>query len=151
MKRVIGVGLALAMLAMPALAAAKPVKPAKVDRVNAAKECKAERAEIGVEAFRDEYGANKGKRNAYGRCVRQGARANARERRVERRNAAQDCRAERAETGVEAFRDKYGSGPRNRNAYGKCVSRTVKANREAEQEPEVEVETETETETTVEA
>ncbi|MEX1142524.1 MAG: hypothetical protein WD993_06795 [Thermoleophilaceae bacterium] len=142
MKRAIGVCLALAMLAVPATAIAKPVKPTKADRTNAAKDCKAERAEIGVEAFREKYGANKGKRNAFGKCVSQGARAEARERRAERRNAAKDCRAEREEVGVEAFREKYGSNKKTkRNAFGKCVSQTVRENREDE-ETEVEVEVE---------
>lgn len=126
MTRAIGVALALAMLALPATAVAKP---SKVDRKNAAQECRAERAEIGVEAFRDKYGANKNKRNAFGRCVRQGAREELAERRAERREAAQDCRAEREAIGVEAFREKYGSNRNKRNAFGKCVSQTVRAER----------------------
>jgi hypothetical protein len=36
---------------------------------NAAKECAAERIEMGVEAFATEYGANRNKRNAFGKCV----------------------------------------------------------------------------------
>lgn len=36
---------------------------------NAAKECAAERGEMGVEAFATRYGANRNKRNAFGRCV----------------------------------------------------------------------------------
>ena len=38
-------------------------------KVNAAKECKAERAEIGGEAFREKYGSNKNGKNAFGKCV----------------------------------------------------------------------------------
>lgn len=37
--------------------------------VNAAKACKAERAEIGREAFARKYGTNKNRRNAFGQCV----------------------------------------------------------------------------------
>lgn len=129
MTRAIGIALALAMLALPATAVAKP---SKVDRKNAAQDCRAERGEIGVEAFRDKYGANKNKRNAFGRCVRQGAREKVAERRAERREAAGDCRTERAEIGVEAFREKYGSNRNKRNAFGKCVSQTVRAERRAE-------------------
>jgi len=41
----------------------KPKKP------NAAKLCKAERADIGVDAFREKYGSNKNGKNAFGKCV----------------------------------------------------------------------------------
>jgi hypothetical protein len=37
-------------------------------------------------------------------------------------NAARACKAERADIGVDAFREKYGTGPNGRNAFGKCVS-----------------------------
>lgn len=42
----------------------------------------------------------------------------------DRANAAKQCRAERGTTPVEhvAFRDKYGTGARKRNAFGRCVS-----------------------------
>jgi hypothetical protein len=36
---------------------------------NAAQTCKAQRAQIGVAAFRQLYGTNKNKRNAFGKCV----------------------------------------------------------------------------------
>jgi hypothetical protein len=36
---------------------------------NAAKACKAEREEWGVGAFREEYGTNENRRNAFGKCV----------------------------------------------------------------------------------
>jgi hypothetical protein len=36
---------------------------------NAAKACKAEREDLGVEAFREEYGTNENGRNAFGKCV----------------------------------------------------------------------------------
>jgi hypothetical protein len=36
---------------------------------NAAKECAAERKDIGVEAFAEEHGTNRNKRNAFGKCV----------------------------------------------------------------------------------
>ncbi len=41
-------------------------------------------------------------------------------------NAAEECKAERAED-PEAFTEKYGKGKKKkRNALGKCVSATVK-------------------------
>jgi hypothetical protein len=44
-----------------------------------------------------------------------------------RRNAAKECKAERAEIGAQAFAATYGTNPNKRNALGKCVSRTVRA------------------------
>jgi hypothetical protein len=38
-------------------------------RTNAAKECRAERDEIGAEAFVEKYGKNRNGRNAFGKCV----------------------------------------------------------------------------------
>ncbi|MGH2781837.1 MAG: hypothetical protein ACRDL4_06270 [Thermoleophilaceae bacterium] len=39
------------------------------ERKNAAKECAAERREMGQDAFREEHGTNRNKRNAFGKCV----------------------------------------------------------------------------------
>jgi hypothetical protein len=36
---------------------------------NAAKKCKAERERLGVQAFKDKYGTNVNKANAFGKCV----------------------------------------------------------------------------------
>jgi hypothetical protein len=43
--------------------------------VNAAKECKAERAQLGEAAFAAKYGTGKKGKNAYGKCVSQKAKA----------------------------------------------------------------------------
>jgi hypothetical protein len=45
------------------------------DIVNAARACRAERNDLGVTAFRNKYGTNRNKRNAFGKCVSQHARA----------------------------------------------------------------------------
>lgn len=47
----------------------------KAERRVAAKQCRAERKEIGAEAFREKYGTNKSKRNAFGKCVSKTAKA----------------------------------------------------------------------------
>ncbi len=39
------------------------------DTLNAARQCKAERSSLGVEAFRVKYGRNDNDRNAFGKCV----------------------------------------------------------------------------------
>jgi hypothetical protein len=98
---------------------------------NAAKECAAERAE-NREAFTEKYGTNRNKRNAFGKCV--SAKAKAKKAEVDAedaeevadfKNAAKECAAERAK-GRDAFAEKYGTNENNRNAFGKCVSKTAK-------------------------
>jgi hypothetical protein len=44
----------------------------------------------------------------------------------DRKNAAQECRDERATLGLEAFRAFYGTNKNKRNAFGKCVSKRAK-------------------------
>lgn len=125
MRKLTATGVALLLLAVPASASAQPDQ---TDRQNAAQECRAERGTTDAtrEAFVAKYGTNANKRNAFGKCVSEKARAEEKERKAERRKAAKQCRAERADIGVEAFRDKYGTNKNKRNAFGKCVSKTVK-------------------------
>ena len=44
-------------------------------RKSAARDCRTERTEMGREAFAQKYGTNANKRNAFGKCVSQGARS----------------------------------------------------------------------------
>jgi len=104
------------------------------NRTNAAKECKAEREELGGEEFAAKHGTNKNGRNAYGKCVsakaeesEQEADAEDAEQIKERKSAARECAAERSTSGAEAFAEKYGTNRNKRNAFGKCVSQTAKA------------------------
>lgn len=126
---------ALALTAFPAVAAAQT--PDNEDRRNAARECRAERAAMGAENFANTYGTNRNRRNAFGKCVSRRARDEAREGAQARRNASRDCRAERddpnfaAAHGGQTFEQFYGTGPRGRNAFGKCVSQKARANEEA--------------------
>jgi hypothetical protein len=97
---------------------------------NAAKQCRAERDAMGVVAFRNKWGTNANKRNAFGKCVSQHARANKEDMDDEDQNkvnAAKQCRAERDAMGVVAFRNKWGTNANKRNAFGKCVSSTAKS------------------------
>jgi hypothetical protein len=98
---------------------------------NAAKTCKAERA-ADPAAFAEKYGSNKNKKNAYGKCVSQTAKAlkaaadAAEAKKAEaRKDAASACAAERA-AGAQAFSEKYGTNAGNKNAFGKCVSAAAK-------------------------
>ena len=159
MKRALIMVAAIAALAVPA-SATGAVNP--TDYKNAAKFCKALRAEMEQAApgsFKQTYGTNKNRSNAFGKCVSKNAKtlhgihASAVEqcksqgakplgkcvRQAEHQkqaatqdeivNAAKQCRSERS-ANPSAFREKYGTNRNKRNAFGKCVSKTVKENRE---------------------
>ncbi len=132
---VAAIGMA-AVLAFPVTATAAP---SKTDKRNASKECKAELKAIGKKAFGDLYGS-KSKKNAHGKCVSKHARGEQKQRKAAKRNAAKDCKAERAADPV-AFEEKYrtskgkgegkgkgkSKGKSTGNAFGKCVSSKAKS------------------------
>lgn len=111
-------GLALALV-LPAGAAAAP-QPDTGDKRAAKTECKTLRGGTDAtrEAFRTLY------RN-FGACVSSKAREEAREEKTAHTNASKECKAER-EADEAAFLAEYGTGPKGRNAHGKCVSRKSK-------------------------
>jgi hypothetical protein len=105
----------------------------KKAKKNAARECREERGDTDAsrEAFREKYGTNANGSNAFGKCVSQKAKAKRLEEDAgdadeaeERKNAAQECDAERGETeeSRKAFEQEYGTNGNKRNAFGKCVS-----------------------------
>jgi hypothetical protein len=116
--------------AVVAPAAASAADPAPSDVKNAAKHCKQLREASGSN-FASMFGTRK---NAYGKCVSQTARRqaneDARQEKAAKSNAAQECRAEREESGAEAFAELYGTGKNGRNAFGKCVSSKAKQQQE---------------------
>ena len=63
---------ALALTASPAFAAGGGNSSAKT---SAEKQCRSERTAMGAQTFRDTYGTNKNKKNAFGKCVSQKAKA----------------------------------------------------------------------------
>jgi hypothetical protein len=80
-------------------------------------------------AFEQKYGTNANKRNAFGKCVSQTAKAKRdqadaadRAAATKRKNAAKECARERGstETSRAAFAAKY-------RTFGKCVSRAARA------------------------
>lgn len=99
---------------------------------NAAKECAAERSQLGEAAFAAKYGSGKKGKNAFGKCVSgkskankdAGDRADARAI-AKRKSAAKTCAAER-EQDRAGFAAKYGTNRNKRNAFGKCVSAVAK-------------------------
>jgi hypothetical protein len=102
---------------------------------NAAQQCREERGTTpeSQAAFDAKYGTGKNKSNAFGKCVSQKAREAAEALEDDIVNAAKQCRAERGNTATsrEAFRQKYGTNRNKRNAFGKCVSKTVSAQNQA--------------------
>ncbi len=155
MKRVLIMVAAVAALAVPVSA---PAVINQTDYKNAAKFCKALRSDMDQAvpgSFKQTYGTNKNRSNAFGKCVSKSAKtvdeihstaveqcktAGAKPlgkcvRSAERQgqasarddivNAAKQCRTERA-ADPGAFREKYGTNHNKRNAFGKCVSKHAK-------------------------
>jgi hypothetical protein len=127
-KRLLTVTGLAACLAVPATALAG--EPTGTDKSNASRECRAERGTTDAtrEAFAQTYGtARSNYKNAFGKCVSSRAKDEQAERLAAKRGAARDCREERADLGIDAFRERYGTERSNRrNAFGKCVSQHAK-------------------------
>ena len=123
MKRAWIVCVALAALAVPAVS---PAAVSQTDFKNAAKFCKALRADMGVTTFKQTFGTNKNKSNAYGKCVSAKASAAAKTRIDTFVSAAKQCKSERA-ADAPGFRAKYGTNSNKSNAFGKCVSKIASA------------------------
>jgi len=94
--------IAAALLA-PAAALANEPAPTPADRQNAASSCKALQTSLGAATFKETYGTNASKSNAYGQCVAKMARAEA----ENRQEAQTACAAER------------GKAP---GAFGRCIA-----------------------------
>lgn len=104
----------------------KGAKPeARADIRNASQECRAER-EADRGAFKDAHGNNESGQNAFGKCVSSKVKQARAENTREFRGAARDCREERA-ADRDDFRDTYGNNRNGQNAFGKCVSKKVRA------------------------
>lgn len=113
--------LALAAFAVPALAADPPGTP------SAEKQCRDQRTQMTASVFKDAWGTNKNKSNAFGKCVSKTNKTldkNA-------ASASSACKAEQA-ADAAAFKEKYGTNKNNRNAFGKCVSTIAKAQQDAQ-------------------
>lgn len=127
MKSRIAIAFALAALVVPAASFAEG--PSGPDRTNAARACKALRASMGAELFGQTYGtAQSNRRNAFGKCVSQMARAE----HQNRASARAACQAEQSDPDFAAshdgksFAEFYGEGSKGQNAFGKCVSSKAK-------------------------
>jgi hypothetical protein len=110
MARVLAFMALVVAVAAPAALAADPVP---TDYKNAAKYCKAVRDSKGVEAFQTAYGTNKNKKNAFGKCVSQTAKAKAAKREDAKQDddgaaeskAAADCKKQQAADAAKFAKD----------------------------------------------
>ena len=133
MKKLI-LTLALALLVAPAAALAEETTPA--DQANASKRCAALRTTMGETNFKNTYGTNASKSNAFGKCVSKLASAEA----ENRDDASQQCTTERGDAnfaashGGKTFEQFYGTGPKLANAFGTCVSGKAKDQSAEEQQ-----------------
>jgi hypothetical protein len=111
-KRILVVCALIGAIVVPSALAADPT-PA--DFKNAAKYCKAVRESKGVDAFQTQYGTNKNKKNAYGKCVSSTAKAKAetREDTAETNAANAECKKQHA-----ADAAKFAQDYKN---FGQCV------------------------------
>src|SRR3954464_14955120 len=134
MRKLAILGALVAFMATPAFAAASST--AKSD---AQKQCRAERTAMGTQTFRDTYGTNKNKHNAFGKCVSHRTAQNQATEKKAHTNASKECKAERA-ADPAAFKDKYGTGKNKKNAFGKCVSQRARAKTKQEEKSQVKAE-----------
>jgi hypothetical protein len=107
-----------ALVAAVVVPSALAADPTPADFKNAAKYCKAVRESKGVEAFQTAYGTNKNKKNAYGKCVSQTAKAKAAKRDDAEDDATEakanaDCKKQQA-----ADPAKFAKDYKN---FGQCV------------------------------
>ncbi len=123
MKRIWIFAVVIAALAVPANSLAHESQ----DHENAAKLCKALRAELGVDPFKQAYGTNENRHNAHGKCV-------SKHRRLLRRlfhQAVTECKAERQAT--QSSRPVEGEHPSRedkraeRKAFRECVIQHLRA------------------------
>ena len=124
----------VALMVLPA-AAAQAQSDYELPPTNAASAaCKAERAKMGTALFKQTYGTNKNRSNAFGKCV---SKHNKTEK-ANQNSAAKACKAEQADPnfaaahGGKTFDQFYGTGKKGKNAYGKCVSGKAKAESDAD-------------------
>ena len=110
----------VAALVVPAWAIAASSKAG--NQTNAAKQCASERQQMTPDVFKQTYGTNANKSNAFGKCVSRLAQQDSQA----QSNAASQCRSERA-ADPAAFAANYGTGKNHKNAFGKCVSSKSKS------------------------
>lgn len=117
MKKAILV-VALAALLVP-LAALADDSPAPAPAQTANQMCAADKAKLGDDTFKQMYGTNANKANAWGKCVSGKAKTAG----AAVQDALRQCTTEQAQDAA-AFTDKYGKGA-GKNAMRRCISAKV--------------------------
>jgi hypothetical protein len=115
--------LAVAALAMPGAAFAHGDDGSQSSEKNRSKACKALRAQMGVDLFRDTYGRNHNKRNGLGSCV-------SGYRQVFKKLVAQaveECKAQRAASRLRHGGDDDAEPNGDRSAFRHCVKEKLRA------------------------
>jgi hypothetical protein len=110
-------------LAIPAAAIADNTTPASSPQ-DAQAACRAQRTAIGDAAFKQLYGTNANKSNAFGMCVSKASKS------AQANNAAaiDTCKKEQSDSAFatahsgKTFDQFYGTNKNGSNAFGKCVS-----------------------------
>jgi hypothetical protein len=92
----------------------------------AQQQCRTELKSMGKQAFKDAYGTNKNKSNAFGKCVSHRVAQNNADNQAAQSNAAKQCKALQS-ADPTGFANTYGTGKNKSNAFGKCVSQKAKA------------------------
>jgi hypothetical protein len=124
--RRIAISLAVAAAALPAIALASTAQSA------AEKQCRGELASMGKATFKATYGTNQDKSNAFGKCVSHRTAQNIAVQNSARRTATNQCQSEQSDPNFAAnhngqtFVQVYGSGPKHKNAFSRCVSTKAK-------------------------
>ena len=81
-------------------------------------QCKAQRRQMGMAAFRLLYAPGKSPKAAMDACLGKQSQSSS----TNAKNAAKACKAER-DADPQAFATNYGTNANKRNAFGKCVSK----------------------------
>jgi len=93
--------------------------------------CTAEQADTNFAAshngktFDQFYGTGKSGKNAFGNCVSRKNQASQQAEQQGRLNPSRTCAAARTQMGTSTFALTYGKNANDRNAFGKCVSKTA--------------------------
>jgi hypothetical protein len=112
---------AVCAVALPVASAGGMPNP----KSQAQKQCRQELSSMGKAAFKATYGTNKNRSNAFGECVSHRTQSNKAAQQQAQQNASQQCRTERSQD-MNAFNQRWGTPPKFRDAFGKCVSATAK-------------------------
>ena len=115
----------LSLIGAVSLAAAAPAVAADGTTPSASTLCKQELTAMGEATFKQTYGTNANRSNAFGKCVSKRQAKTAEAEKTAKTSANAQCKTEQA-ADEAAFTKKYGTGKKGANAFGKCVSAKAK-------------------------